>query len=662
MKYSLRIMPAVVFMLFTITVSAQQEKNNFRLQDLRKLINISSPCISPDGSRIAFIKSVPDWKTDKSKQEIDLIDAASGSIRSLTFNRKAISNLSWSPDGSDLSFLSEDSSTKKPQIYIMPMNGGDPVRITKSKTGVAEYTWSPNGETIAFTAQDTVPNPKEIKHHEDAFKVTANNYMVRAELQPWHLWIVSSKGGKAKQLTNGKFSLQTDQETISPLVWNPDGSSITFQRFPDVWEGNSWHSIIAEIDTSGNKIDTVIKAEGSGQPKYSGSGKIMAFMRARNGDLNNGNAVYVFEDGKIHDATSDLKRNIMSYKWLPGTNDLLLTGMQGTRTVLWKQPVNGKAVQINLGNVDIREGSLTLSKKGILSFIGSTPSHPAELYIMASLNAKPERLTDLNAFVDSLTLSKTESVSWKGPDGFDEDGVLNYPVNFKEGKKYPLVLVIHGGPEWASTVPFSPLTQLLAAKGFFVFQPNYRGSINLGDKYQHAIFRNTGEGPGKDIMAGVNKVIQSGFVDTSRMGISGWSYGGYMTSWLNGYYPDKWKAAVEGAALNDWVMDYTIAYYQTFDLYFFGGSPWTQKYWKIWRDQSPIVLARYVKAPTLILGDAGDPNVPIVNSYEMYHALKDNGVHTEFYVYPADTHFPHDIVRTTDVYKRWIDWLDKYLK
>jgi len=163
-------------------------------------------------------------------------------------------------------------------------------------------------------------------------------------------------------------------------------------------------------------------------------------------------------------------------------------------------------------------------------------------------------------------------------------------------------------------------------------------------------------------MAGLKKIESMGFIDTTRIGVTGWSYGGYMTSWLNGRYPYKWKAAVEGAALNDWVMDYTIAYYQTYDLYFFGGSPWLRKYWDIWREQSPIVLAENVKAPTLILCDVGDPNVPIINSYEMYHALRDNGVYTEFYAYPVDTHFPHDIVRRTDVYKRWVDWIVKYVK
>ena len=330
--------------------------------------------------------------------------------------------------------------------------------------------------------------------------------------------------------------------------------------------------------------------------------------------------------------------------------------------MIWNQPLNGKAEQLELGGVNPGDGNLSISNNGMVAFTGRTSIHPTELYLLESLQSKPKQLTNLNTFVDSLNLGKSIGIEWSGSDGFDEDGVLTYPVDYNKKEKYPLVLVIHGGPEGASTVVFSELAQIFAGKGFFVFQPNYRGSINLGDKYQHAIFRDTGEGPGKDVMAGLKKIESMGFIDTTRIGVTGWSYGGYMTSWLNGRYPYKWKAAVEGAALNDWVMDYTIAYYQTYDLYFFGGSPWLRKYWDIWREQSPIVLAENVKAPTLILCDVGDPNVPIINSYEMYHALRDNGVYTEFYAYPVDTHFPHDIVRRTDVYKRWVDWIVKYVK
>ncbi len=645
--------PAIVF--------AQSPKEPFQLTDLRKMISVYDPQVSPDGARIAFVVSRADWEKDKRIPEIELINIETGAIRSLTYRREGISNLRWSPNGNRLGFIAEDPDSKKPQIFIMPMDGGDPVRITDSKTGVEEFSWSPDGMTMAFVAQDTIPNPEAIKHHDNAFQVTDNNYTVRAALQPWHIWIVPSEGGKAKRLTEGTWSLRSDQGTMSPLAWTPDGKAITFQQLPDVWEGNAWHCTVAQVDTSGGKITTIITDQGSGTPEYGPGSGILAFMRPRNGDQNNGNAIYVDIDGTITDATRQLDRNFNNYVWLPGGKAMLLAGEKGTRGVIWDQPVDGSARELNLGDIEAG-GQISVSRNGVIAFIGSTPTHPSELYVMKSIDSSPKRLTDLNAFVDSLALGRTEGIDWKGPNNFDEDGVLTYPVGYKSGDKYPLVLVIHGGPEGASTVRFSPLVQLLAAKGFVVFQPNYRGSTNLGDAYQHAIFRDTGEGPGKDVMAGLAKVEETGMIDTGRIGITGWSYGGYMTSWLNGYYPDKWKAAVEGAALNDWVMDYTIAYYQTGDIYFFGGSPWVKKYWDIWRDQSPIIFADKVKAPTLIMGDVGDGNVPIVNSYEMYHALRDNGVHTEFFAYPADTHFPGDIVRTTDVYRRWVDWMVKYLK
>lgn len=648
-----------LLILLSGSLSAQSPHQPFQLTDLRKLVSLSESQISPDGGRIAVVVSQSDWEKDKSKEEIDLVSVADASIRSLTFEREGISNLRWSPDGKSLAFIAKDADSKQDQIYIMPMDGGDAVRITDSQTGVEEFSWRPDGKKIAFVAQDTVPNPKAIEHHEDAFRVTENNFTVRAALQPWHIWLVSATGDSAKRLTEGTWSLRTDQETMSPLAWNPDGRSITFQQFPDVWEGDSWHSVIVEVDANGSKVDTVIRQECSGTPLYSGAD--LAFMRPRNGDLNNGNAVYVDVNGKISDATQDLARNIDSYTWLPGSG-LLVVGEEGTKTAMWKQPEEGHAAQLDLGDVSAGEGTPTVSTNGMVAFVGSTPTHPSELYALNSANGKLNRLTHLNVFVNTLALGKTENVYWKGPDGFDEDGVLVYPVDYKSDQKYPLVLVIHGGPEGTSTTAFSPLAQLVAAKGFFVFEPNYRGSTNLGDAYQHAIFRDTGDGPGKDVMAGLAKVEASGMIDTNRIGVSGWSYGGYMTSWLTGNYPEQWKAAVEGAALNDWVMDYTIAYYQSYDLYFFGGSPWTKEYWNIWREQSPIEFARNVKAPTLIMGDVGDPNVPIINSYEMYHALHDNGVHTEFFAYPTDTHFPGGIVHRTDVYKRWVDWMEKYLK
>lgn len=633
----------------------------FQLDDLQKLVRLSDPRLSPDGRSVAVVMTTPVWKTDKHDTELDLVDVASGSRRALTHDREDVSSPRWSPDGTRLAFLAKDAKTKKSQIYVMPLAGGDAQRITEAKQGIVEFTWSPDGDRIAYLTQDPPINEEAIKAHNKAFQVTDGNFLLREAVAPWHLWVVDAAGGKPTRLTEGGYSLQTDQEGATPLVWSHDGKSIVFTKFPGPYWGPSYRSVIAEVSAAGDgKPTTLVDEHGSSDFAYAPDGNRFAFMRARNGDQNNGNAVYVGGSGAIHDATAALARNFNAWAWLPGGNALLLQGELGTRSVLWEQPLSGTARALDLGDVEAGN-ELSVTKTGEIAFVGSTATHPGELYVMASAQAKPRRLTDVNAFVDKLDLGRTDPVQWKSSDGFDEDGVLTYPVDYRSGKTYPLVLVIHGGPEGASTVGFSPLPQLLAAAGFLVFQPNYRGSINLGDAYQHAIYRDTGQGPGEDVMAGLAAVEKFGIVDTDRIGVSGWSYGGYMTTWLTGHY-DNWKAAVSGAALTDWVMDYTIAYYQMGDLYFFGGSPWTDKYWDIWRQQSPITYARNVKAPTLIMGDVGDPNVPLVNSYEWYHALRDNDVTVEFWAYPADTHFPRDIVQTTDVYRRWVDWMKKYLQ
>ncbi|HEY8682730.1 MAG TPA: S9 family peptidase [Rhodanobacter sp.] len=633
----------------------------FQLGDLQKIVSLSEPQISPDGKRIAVIVSTPDWKTDKSQQEIDLVDSASGARRTLTWKREEISTPRWSADGTQLAFLAKDAETKQAQLYVMPMGGGDARRITEAKRGVDTYSWSPDGTQIAFVSEDEPANAKALKQHDDAFQVTDNNFLTREALTSWHLWLVPSMGGAPKRLTQGNFSLQTDQQDSAPVpAWRRDGRSIAFTRFPTPYWGPSFHSVIAAVDANGGTPRTLVAAEGSANVMFAPDSDTLAFMRARNGDQNSGNAVYVTANDNTRDVTQALARNFNTYAWLPRGKALLLAGDDDTRSALWEQPLSGAARKLDLGEVEAN-AEVSVSKAGAIVFIGSTPTHPGELYVLDSVSAKPRRLTNANAFVDGLALGHTESIEWQGPNGFREDGVLTYPVGYRRGQKYPLVLAIHGGPEAASTVKFAPLPQLLAAAGFVVFQPNYRGSTNLGDAYQHAIFRDTGVGPGNDVMAGLAAVEKLGIVDQEHIGVTGWSYGGYMTTWLTGHYP-VWKAAVSGAALTDWVMDYTVSYYQTGDTYFFGGSPWMAKYKDIWREQSPIAYAHNVTAPTLIMGDVGDPNVPLLNSYEWYHALRDNGVPVEFYAYPVDTHFPKDIVRTTDVYRRWVGWMTQHLK
>ena len=690
MGNKLRFSAAVWCVLVLIqTGSVSAATRSFQLEDLKRIVSLRDARIAPDGKQVAVIVSTPDWKTDKALQEIDIVDVASGARRMVTWKRTGISSPKWSEDGTRLAFLAEDSAPagdanleaspsakgrrgpeadeKRTQVFIMAMDGGDPIRVTDAAKSVAEFAWSPDGSQIAFITADEPENAKAIKEHDDAFRVTENHFLTRAGLTPSHLWVVPSKGGAAKRLSQGSFSLQTDQQDSAPVPeWSRDGRSIVFTQFPGPYWGPSFRSVIASVDAGSGAIRVLEPAAGSGMAAYAPRGDALAYLRPRSGDQNNGNAVYVMVNGGVSDVTRRLDRNVNAFRWLPDGKGLLLAGFDGTRSVLWEQPLEGAAKPIALGDVDAlgdADGGadFTVARNGAVAFVGSTPTLPSELYVMESLHATPRRITNLNTFVDEISFGRTTSIEWRGPQGFAEDGVLTYPVGFETGHQYPLVLLIHGGPTGTSSLGFSPLRQLLAAAGFVVFEPNYRGSNNRGDLYQHAIFRDTGAGPGRDVMAGVSAVEKLGIVDRNRIGVSGWSYGGYMTAWLTGHYR-IWKAAVAGAALTDWVMDYTVAYYQEGDTYLFGGSPWTARYRNLWRDQSPINYANNVTAPTLIMGDVGDPNVPLLNSYEWYHALRDAGVEVEFYAYPVDTHFPEDVVRTTDVYRRWVSWMTKHLK
>ncbi len=226
------------------------------------------------------------------------------------------------------------------------------MRITEAKHGVSEFTWSPDGQHIAFLTQDEPVNAKAIKAHDDAFEVTDNNFLIRAALTPWHLWVVPSAGGAAKRLTQGAFSLQTDQQDPPPLVWSRDGQRIVFTRFPSPYWGPSFRSTIAAVSVDGGDPQTLVSAEGASNFAYAPDGDAFAFARSRDGDQNNGNAVYVDANGNTRDATKTLARNFNAYVWLPDGKALLLASEDGTHSVLWQQPLTGAAHKLDLGGVE----------------------------------------------------------------------------------------------------------------------------------------------------------------------------------------------------------------------------------------------------------------------------------------------------------------------
>jgi dipeptidyl aminopeptidase/acylaminoacyl peptidase len=364
------------------------------------------------------------------------------------------------------------------------------------------------------------------------------------------------------------------------------------------------------------------------------------------------------------DATRAIDRNLLRAIWMPDGKSLLVGGHQGTRTSLWLQPLGGTAEELALGEVHptwLYWVDAFVGSKGGIAFTGSTRTQPNELYYMASPNDPPKRLTDFNKEIASLALGKIEKFEWQGPDGFREDGVVVYPPDFQKDHKYPLVLLIHGGPTSASITAFGLLAQVLASHGYIVFSPNYRGSDNLGNAYQRAIWNDAGAGPGRDVMSGIEALKKQGSIDETKIGVTGWSYGGYMTSWLIGHY-HVWKAAMAGAPVTDMNDEYNLSDGNVTSRYSFKGSPWVAENRKAYNEQSPITYAAQITTPTLILHDTGDARVTITQSYQLYHALKDNHVPVKFIAYPVAGHFPGDPVRQMDVYRRWVEWMDQYLK
>ena len=653
-------------------VHASAQTRRMEIGDFAKIVSVSDPQISPDGKFIVFVVSRANMEDDRFDRDLVLFDIASGGRHVLTHNRKDVGSPRWSLGGDLIAFLAAVGPAKeeKAQIFVLPMSGGDAAKITEAPNGVEQFAWRPDGKEIAYVTADEAPNKKEIEKHLDAFEVGDNGFLETKAPMPSHIWLVAAEGGKARRLTSGSWSLPKvlpPSSPSSPLSWSADGKLIAFTKQEDPHSGDSDRRTvqILSVDTGEiRKLTNHEKFEGFGT--FSPDGSQLSYWYLREGDRANQNEIFVTSaaGSEGQDATRGIDRNILRAIWMPDGKSLLVGGHDGTQVSLWLQPVGGAAKKLPLGEVSpswLYWVDAAVGHNGEIAFAGSTPNQPSELYYMATPNDPPRRLTNFNQEFASLALGKTERFEWQGPDKFREDGVILYPPGFEKGKKYPLVLIIHGGPRSATTTQFSFLPQFAAAHDWVIFEPNYRGSENLGNAYTRAIWNDAGDGPGRDVMAGIEAIKKLGFVDEANIGVTGWSYGGYMTTWLLGHY-GIWKTAVAGAAVTNMVDQYNLADFNVNERYIFNGSPYVGDNSKAYIEQSPITYAAHIKAPTLILSDTGDFRVTVTQSYELFHALKDNGVPVRFFAYPVGGHFPNDPVRQQDVYRRWTDWLAEHLK
>jgi dipeptidyl aminopeptidase/acylaminoacyl peptidase len=664
--------PAVILgtvALALTPLAARAESARFSTDLARKIVSVSSPRVSPDGRTVAFVVTHPNYADDRNESELWAADVAGGTPRQLTFERRQVSELRWSPDGRTLAFLAPDSAGKS-QVWLMPMGGGDAQRATRSKTDVQHYAWRPDGAAFAYAAADEEPKREGEAKHLATMEMGEQDIFLHAPIRPQHIWLQAIDTTAAQRLTSGPWSLELVLPPGSPpshLSWSPDGKQIAFARVPVPQTGHFDSTSVRVLDVASRSIRPLDGADRfQNNPEWSPDGHwiLYVYPREGRGDLGWMSEVHIAPaaGGPGRSLTRALDRQVFEAEWLQGGKAILVAANDRTTVGLWIVPLQGAPKRVETGDLVINGAfgyDVTATSKGAIVFTATSADRPSELYVMDSPAARPRRLTEFNTWARDVAWGREERVTWRN-DKFDEDGVLVYPPGFSASSSYPLVLLIHGGPQSSSKTSFSSLAQLMAAEGWLVFQPNYRGSDNLGNSYMAAITADAGPGPGRDVMAGIEELRKRPYVAPGKPAVTGWSYGGYMTTWLIGNYPDAWQSAMAGAPVSDLMEEYNLSDGNVTLRYAMGGSPWTGDREKLYRDQSPITYVRRVKTPTLVMSLMEDFRVPTSQALSYYRALKDNGVETEYVAFPGRGHNPRDPVHQLERLRLWVQWVKRH--
>jgi dipeptidyl aminopeptidase/acylaminoacyl peptidase len=642
------------------SATSDSSPRRFALDDLWSLVNLTDIEISKDGRTVAVVTSRANPAANRYDHALFAIDAFTGSARIL-FEGHGVASPRWCPTG-QLAFLAHDDATSAPQVFVLPPSG--PARaLTNFSGGVERFAWSPFGDQIALIAPNA-PAPREgLDRLNDAFEVGHDNYLTTHAPAPLHLWLVPASGGTPRRLTSAPGSLGTEGMGSSPITWAPDGRTIVVMRTISAHSGDADQSHLEVIDVATGAVQPLTNRTAfETSPAISPDGRSVSFLFPRDGDPASAidARIVPITGGNDEPVAASLDRSILWNQWLPdGT--LLLGANDATRMAIWKVEPHGEPSKLDTASLaEITD--VSVASDGTIALLAAEPARPAEVYLLSSRTpGPPHRLTDFNAAATQFALGRTEPLDWTSEDKVHADGVVTFPPDFSPTHKWPLVLIIHGGPTGSSNESFDPLAQLMAARGWIVFQPNYRGSDNLGSAFQRGIVPGAGSGPGRDIMSGVAALKARGYIDESRIAVSGWSYGGFMTAWMIGHY-SGWRVAVAGAAAMDLSDMYALSDLNVMRRHAITGSPWTGNRELAFRDESPLTNAASIRTPTLLLSNTGDTRVAVTQTYKLFRALEDNHVETQFIAYPTAGHLPAGPIRRRDVYRRWIEWIDQHFQ
>ena len=660
------------FLVIAITATAQNKKAP-SFEEVLSLQSVSNPEISPDGQHVLFQKQSTDWKENRYDTEIWISKNGTPPFQ-LTNNRKGSSaNPKWSPGGNWIAFISRRG--EKSQIQVLRTAGGEAFQVTATEENISNFEWSPDGKQIAFLqTEDKTKSEKKRKEKYGVFATEDQEYKMN------QLWIIDFNPDHFREMLRpdqlqdstllaqrkAHLLIENKDYTITGFQWSPDGKKIAYQHQPDPLINTFFKSDISIYDlaTKEHKL-LVSNPSADGLEAWSPNGKSILYQSSLTDTTSNyylnGNLFRIDIDGTNNQQLAkDFDEDFSRLSW-NNAGIFALVWQKTKRGLLKIDPSLGTAAVISSAPTRIYDYSFSKDAQH-LTYTGAGDQHLTEVYKNTYPFSDAKMISQSSHQIDDWKIAQSEVVFWESQDGAAIEGVLHKPYDYDPSKKYPLLVIIHGGPTGISTPSPAPsyvypMLQWLN-KGALILRPNYRGSAGYGEKFRSLNVKNLGVGDAWDVLSGVKHLEEKGIIDGDKVGAMGWSQGGYISAFLT-TNSDKFKAISVGAGISNWMTYYVNTDIHPFTRQYLKATPWSDK--AIYEKTSPMTNINQASTPTLIQHGEFDKRVPVANAYELFQGLEDMGVPTKLIIYKG---FGHGVSKPKErlvaTWHNW-QWFGKYI-